>query len=76
MVQFQGDIEWTALAITTSSDFAVKGTKTSTAAVAWLPVMSFKIDKNVLIVVTGDRETLRLHDFDVHFTGKVDRAAK
>jgi hypothetical protein len=76
VVQFQGDIEWTALAITTSSDFAVKGTKTSTAAVAWLPVMSFKIDKNVLIVVTGDRETLRLHDFDVHFTGKVDRAAK
>lgn len=76
VVQFQGDIEWTALAITTSSDFAVKATRTSTAAVTWLPVKSFKIDKNALIVVTGAGKTLRLHDFDIHFTGKVDRAAK
>lgn len=76
VVQFQGDIEWTALAITTSSDFAVTATKTSTAAVTWLPVKSFKIDKNALIVVTGTGETLRLHDFDIHFSGKVDRAAK
>ncbi|MGC9947921.1 MAG: hypothetical protein ABSF64_16265 [Bryobacteraceae bacterium] len=75
-VQFQGGIDWTAHAITTGSDFAVKGTKTSSAAATWLPVKSSKIDKNALIVVTGDGETLRLHDFDIHFTGQVDRVPR
>jgi|ERR1035438_8030375 hypothetical protein len=76
LVQFEGSIDWTAAAIITSADFAVKSTKTSAAAVAWLPIKSFKIDKNALIVVAGDGATLRLHDFDTHFTGKVDRTAK
>lgn len=49
-------------------------TKTSTAAVAWLPVKSFKIEGSGITVVTGDGVTLRLHDFDIHFTGQVDRA--
>jgi hypothetical protein len=75
LVQFQGDIEWTARAITVGSDFAVKATKTSTAAVAWLPVKSFKVDGPALIVVTGDGATLRLYDFDIHFTGKADHVA-
>jgi hypothetical protein len=75
-VQFQGGINWTTNSITTNSDFAVTATKSSTAAVAWLPVKSFMIDKGALVVVTGDGETIRLHDFDIHFTGKVDRAVK
>lgn len=73
VVQFQGGINWTKNSITTDSDFAVKATKTSTAGVAWLPVKSFKVDKEALVVVTGDGETIRLHDFDIHFAGKVDR---
>lgn len=76
VVQFQGGINWTKSKITTSPDFAVKATKTSAAAVAWLPVKSFKIDKNALVVVTGAGETWRLHDFDIHFSGKVDRSPK
>jgi hypothetical protein len=55
LVQFQGDIEWTAKAITTGSNFAVKATKTSTAAQVWLPVKSFKSDGPALVVVTGGR---------------------
>jgi len=43
VVQFQGDIEWTALAITTSSDFAVKATKTSTAAATGTPDFPLKV---------------------------------
>ena len=73
VVQFQGGIDWTASSITTSPDFAVKSTKTSHHAGAWLPVKSFKIDKATLLVVTGNGETLRLYDFDIHFFGKFDR---
>jgi hypothetical protein len=73
LVQFQGDIDWTARAITTGSNFAVKATKTSTAAQVWVPVKSFKIDGPALVIVTGDGATLRLHDFDIHFSGKFDR---
>jgi hypothetical protein len=74
-VQFQGGIDWTASSITTTPDFAVKSTKTSPHILgsAWLPVKSFKIDKAALVVVTGNGETLRLHDFDIHFFGKFDR---